>query len=391
MTSVESSEPAPYHVLEIVGNAVVGGVERHAQTLVESLLKQGFKVSAICPFEGYFASALRADGCQVYIAMLEEAMEWRSLLTAVEIVRRQQVDLIHAHMFNAAFVGSLAGSLLGVPVVITDHGMYISPEEMALARLTGSHLITVCTSAYMMGLSMGLPEDQLSLIPNAVDTERFRPDLDGHAFREQLHVPDDAPLVGMVARLAHEKGPDLFIQAALLVASVRPDAHFVLVGDGPLRAQLAREIQVLGLGNRLHLAGQVADTSTVYPALDVVCLASRLEGQPLTLIEAMAAERPVVAANVGGVPELVQMGETGWLVAQGDMTAMSERILWLLDNPAEAAEMGRGGRRRVQESFDVRRQTVAVSRLFWRLAKNRRPQAMTTLRLGKVHSRARVS
>src|SRR5690606_16207012 len=135
------------------------------QMLIEGLLEQGLKVDALCPFESSFTSALRAKGCQVHIAMLEEAMEWRALLTATEVIRRQQVDIVHAHLFNATYLGSLAGVLTGVPVVITVHGMSISPEEMALARLTGGHLIVVCSMAYTMALSLGMPEDQISLIP----------------------------------------------------------------------------------------------------------------------------------------------------------------------------------------------------------------------------------
>ena len=164
MTSLESTEePAALRVLEIVGNAIVGGMERHVQMLVEGMRGQGLAISALCPFESRFTSTLRALGCPVHIAMLEEAMEWRSLLAATEIIRRQRVDVVHTHLFNATLLGSLAGSLLGVPVAITIHGMHIVPEEMALARLTGSHLITVCTTAYLMGLSMGMPEDQIRM------------------------------------------------------------------------------------------------------------------------------------------------------------------------------------------------------------------------------------
>ncbi len=391
MTAKESVDPAPLHVLEVAGNAIVGGMERHVQMVVAGLLGQGFRVSALCPFESGFTAALRAQGCPVHVTMIEEAMEWRSLFVATEIIRRQQVEVVHSHLFNATLLGSLAGGLMGVPTVITLHGMSFNPEEVAVARLVGSHVITVCTAAYHMALAVGLPEEQLSLIPNGVDTQWFRPEIDGHAFRQKLGVPEGAPLVGMVARLSKEKAPDQFVRMASLVARARRDAHFVLVGEGPMRQELAQEIEALGLGERIHLGGLEVDTRAVYPALDVVCLPSRMEGQPLTLLEAMATARPVVATSVGGIPELVQMGETGWLVAQGDMRAMGERILWLLENPGRAREMGQAGRQRVSEHFDIRRQTAAVGHLFRRLVEGRRPQALTALRLGNVVSQARVS
>ncbi len=359
--------------------------------LIEGLLGQGVCVSALCPFESSLTAQLRARGCQVHIAMLEEAMEWRSLLTATEIIRRQAISIVHTHLFNATFLGSLAGYLMGAPVVATVHGMYISPEEMALARLTSSHIITVCTAAYTMGLAMGMPEDQISLIPNGVDTQRFRPDIDGRAFRQQLGIPQDVPLVGMVSRLAKEKGPDLFLQAVTVLATAKPDAHFVYVGEGPMRQDIEREVRALGLDERVHMCGLVADTSAIYPGLDVVCLPSRIEGQPLSLLEAMAAARPLVAANVGGIPELVKVGETGWLVARGDVNALAERVLWLLDNPAEARQMGQEARKRVCESFDAAVQTSAINSLFRRLVDGRRPQSRSALRFGRAYSPARVS
>lgn len=385
------TEPASLRVLEVVGNAIVGGVERHVQLLVQGLAEQGFSMRALCPFESPFTSALRASGCPVQIAMVEQSLEWRSLLAASETIRRQKVDLVHTHLFNATLLGAVAGALAGVPVVATIHGNTVLAEEVAVARLTGAHLVTVCSAAYGMVLSLGLGEDQVSLIPNAVDSRRYSPERDGQAFRESIGVPEGAPLVGMVSRLSSEKGPDLFVQAASVVAAARPDVHLVLVGDGPMRADLERQIEGLNLSSRFHLAGTVADTSQVYPALDVVCLPSRMEGIPLTLLEAMASARPVVATSVGGIPELVEMGETGWLVAQGDMKAMAEKTLWLLDNPEQAVAMGRAGRRRVEESFDVRGQLARTAGLFRRLVENRRPQALATLRLDKVYGHARVS
>jgi glycosyltransferase involved in cell wall biosynthesis len=116
-----------------------------------------------------------------------------------------------------------------------------------------------------------------------------------------------------------------------------------------------------------------------------------MEGQPLSLLEAMAAGRPVVATSVGGTPELVQMGETGWLVAQGDTIGLSERILWLLENPEHAREMGQAGRQRAIASFDIHNQTAAIGRLFSRLAENRRLQVRNTLRLGRTYNEVRVS
>jgi glycosyltransferase involved in cell wall biosynthesis len=274
-------------------------------------------------------------------------------------------------MPKAHALAGLAGSLTQTPVVATVHGMNITTQELGICRTVGSHLIAVCQEAYTQALAMGVPPDRLTLIPNGVDTELFTPDGDGAQFRESAGVPADAPLVGFVGRIAPEKGPDQFVRAAEFVYRRRPDAHFVLVGGAHLAEsdEIAGMIDRMGIGDRVHLVGQWDDTTAVYPALDIVVSTSRSEGMPLALLEAMACARPIAALAVGGVPEIVEVGATGWLTGPGDWEGIGRILLNALAHPEDLPLMGQAARRRVEERFDLRISVQRTAALFRQLTK----------------------
>jgi glycosyltransferase involved in cell wall biosynthesis len=304
---------------------------------------------------------------------------WPSIQSTVEIIHNQQIDVIHAHLPKAHVLAGLAGCLTRTPVVATIHGMSITTHELGVSRTTGTHLILVCREAYFQAQALGLSEAEITLISNGVDVERFKPDPVGSEFRKMLGIPADAPLVGFVGRLASEKGPDTFVLAAKHVHRQQPDVHFVLVGEGPMEADLVQMIEDLELRGRVHLAGLWPDTSQVYPALDVLAQTSRVEGMPLALLEGMACALPVVAIAVGGVSELVVVGTTGVLVGPGDWEGIGNAVLALLANPKQLAHMGQAGRQRVETLFSLENSVKLTGDLFRRLAKSRVSQRSRTL------------
>ncbi len=158
-----------FHVLEIAGNAIVGGMEKYVYNLVQHLPNQGFKVTCVTPFHSAFTSSLRQLGSEVYITIMDNDPYWRSIQFVTQLVRYQHIDLIHAHMPRAHVLAGIVGSLTGVPVVATVHGMEITNQELAICRTTGSHLTVVCQEAYSQGLALGLPR------PDDAHSKRRRP------------------------------------------------------------------------------------------------------------------------------------------------------------------------------------------------------------------------
>jgi glycosyltransferase involved in cell wall biosynthesis len=349
----------------VIGNANVGGMEVAVRSLAGHLMADGCVVTCICPYESPYTASLRALGCDVFITPIGDDPSWRSIQLTLEVARLYGCDLIHAHMPKAHVLAGLAGSLAHLPAIATVHGMNITSHELGICRATGSHLITVCQEAFVQALAMGVPAERLTLITNGVDLKRFRPVPRTPAFRAALDIPPDAPLVGFVGRLDHEKGPDLFMRAMAHAFHRHHDLHAVMVGDGMLAGHLSDLATQLGLGPRLHMAGQREVDAEVYRSLDLLAQTSRSEGMPLVLLEAMACGVPAVAIAVGGVAEVIEHEATGQIVGAGDWEGVGIKVARLLEQPERLCAMGEAARRRAEERFDLdegARRTAALFR-----------------------------
>ena len=352
------------HLLEVLGNAIIGGVEQYIHNLVRMLPAHGFKVTCLAPYESPVTDALRQLGSPVYITRMDDDPSWRSIQFAAELVKEQGIQLIHAHLPRAQVLAGLVGSLADLPVVTTIHGMDISSWELGILRTTNAYLSVVCQAAYYQALALGFPAERLGLVPNGVDVNLFNPANSGDGFRRAIGLPDSAPVVGFVGRLSPEKGPDMFVDLTRRVLERQPDAHFVMVGDGPLHSELEKKIRLEGLEENLHLAGIWSNMAEVYPAFNVLAQTSRVEGMPFTLLEAMASGVPVAAMNVGGVGEIVEVGRSGFLSAVGDWAGLGNAVLHLLETPELRAQMSLAARQRAEQKFDLNLTTGLLAQGF---------------------------
>jgi len=183
------------------------------------------------------------------------------------------------------------------------------------------------------------------------------------------HSPHPTLVVGAAGRLSPEKGFDVFIDAAALVRRERPDAGFVVFGDGPLRERLEKRVAERELVGAFVLAGFRPDVERFLPFLDVAVLSSHTEGLPVVVLEAMAARVPVVATAVGGTPEVVEDGVTGWLVPPGNVAVLAQRIGELLSDETNRRRMGAAARQRVEDEFTFARMSEQYLELFERLGR----------------------
>lgn len=364
--------PHPINVLEILGNAIVGGMENYVSNLLTRLPPEEFHVTLLVPFESPVTAGLRERGYEVYVTAMADDPLWHSIQMAVSLMRERDIHLVHAHLPVAHVLGSIAGRLARRPVVTTMHTMKLTAHELGIYRTAGGHLILVCQHAYNQARSLGVAAHDLTLIYNGVDTSRFTPEKDGAAFRQEVGIPAGAPLAGFVGRLSPEKGPDLFVRAAHFAAQRHPTAHFVLVGAGPMEGELRGMIANLGLAERVHLAGLWEDVAPVFPAFDVLAQTSHAEGTPLALLEGMAAGLPAVTLGVGGVVEIVEVGTTGLLYSPDDWVGVGWGMLELLNDPERAQRMGRAARERVQAHFTVDGSAARTITLFRRLVAHNR-------------------
>jgi len=342
-------------VLEVVGNAIVGGMENCVLRLVERLPRERFTVTVLCPCESAFTERLRALDVEVLTTAIPDDPPWASIMTTCALVHAGAIDVLHAHMPNAHLLAGLVGKLCSKPVLATVHSRHVTPMDLEVHRLAGTHVGVVCKHSYFHGLSLGVNAAQLSCIPNGVDTALFQPGPRGGAddLRRHFAMDDGDPLVGFVGRLSPEKGPEVFLRAVQLLRGLLPAARFVLVGDGPMRAGLQAFIERAGLQGVVHLAGVREDMPAVYRQLDAVVSTSQSEAMPLALMEAMATGLPLVASHVGGIPDLVQSGSTGWLVGPRDYEGVAQHVARLFETPGLAARMGARARERAVQQFDL--------------------------------------
>ena len=360
----------PIAVLEIIGNAIVGGMEVCVSRLVERLPPDRFSVVCLCPFESKFTQTLRDAGATVYITPMTDHPQWESLQLAATLVRIHKIQIIHAHLPNAHLLAGLVSALTGVPAFATVHGRGIAPLDFEISRLTSTHLSVVCETARVHALALGIPESRVHLIPNGVDADYYAEPDDAGGLNTLLDISRATPIVGFVGRLAPEKGPDIFIRMASFVHAEVRDACFVLVGDGPLRPSLERLVIQLGLQDHVKFAGLQRNMRSIYQSLALFVSASHSEGMPLALMEAMASGCPCVATQVGGVVEVMQDGATGLLARPNDPEHLGAAVLALLKDPARRDAMGVSARQRIASSFVLKRSVDQTGALIKRLAKS---------------------
>ncbi len=297
----------------------------------------------------------------------------------VRLLRRLRADVLCCHGYKPDLLGLVAARRVGVPVVSVSRGwtgctlkvkVYDALDRASLRLMDAVVCVSEGQAAKVR--QAGVPPERTWVIRNAIDTRRFAR-VDG-SYRERLQALFPQPcrqIIGAAGRLSPEKGLAGLVAAAPRVLQAFPDTGLVIFGDGPLRDDLQRQIAEQGLAGRVILAGFRGDLDHWLAALDVFALPSLTEGLPNVVLEAFAAGVPVVATNVGGTPEVVEDGVSGFLVPAGDPEAMARRLVELLADANLRQRMGQRGRERVRHEFTFAAQAEQYRRLFGTLVRPR--------------------
>lgn len=375
----------PLHVLHLLGNAIVGGMETTVIRLARELPRDVFRLTALCPFEGAVTSALREADCDVLIGAVRDDPVWATVQMATTFVHDEGVDVLHAHLSNAHVLGALVSSLTGRPCAATIHGRAVPMLDLEAHRFAEAmHLCVVCGIAYSHARALGVPVERLHLIPNGVPDPESPLDI-----AALLGLAPGTPCIGFIGRLSPEKAPDAFLRVAWMVANTHAKAAFVVIGNGPMRASLVASADAYGIGNRVHFLGERDDVGALLSSLAIVVVPSQAEGMPLAMMEAMAAGVPVIATAVGGIPELIEHQRSGLLVAPGDVAAIAAYVGALLADPPRRQALGARARARAVAAWPQRASAFRMAELYRRLAASAatpvRPGAAARVRLaGRV-------
>jgi len=359
------------------------GAEVQVATTAAYLVNESaVNLSAVLLNEGPLAAELRRLGVHVAVVDETQTSSLGIVIALVRFLKQQRIELVHTHRYKDTVLGVIAARIAGVPhAVRTMHGLrepmtgwahlkfgvYEALEKAAL-HCCADRIITV--SKHMTGIlrDSGYPAARMSHIHNGIDVGSVRATRRREDVRHELGVDPDTYLIGTVGRLSPVKGHASFLRAARLVLHKQSRARFLIVGDGPLSAELHAMAVDLRIDGACHFAGHRTDVRDLLAAMDVFVLPSLSEGIPMALLEAMALGIPVVANAVGGVPEVVSNRVNGLLVHSGDERALANACAALTRDPALAERLSASGRRTVDEVFSYARSGEALTRVYQEVA-----------------------
>ena len=349
----------------------IGGAQVHVRDLTIAARDLGHEPSVIAGGSGPFTETLRAQGIPTYslphlVAPIQPWNDWRALGEIHSALRKVQPDLLSTHSSKAGVLGRLAGRSIGIPVIFTAHGWAFTPGVPRLRaavyqrieRMAGglaSRIITVSDFDRKLALAGGIAtEKQIVTVHNGM------PDIPA----ERRADPGRSPVrLVMVARFEGQKDHRTLLHALGGLRQHRWELD--LIGDGPLKPEIAALADSLGLGDRVRFLGQVLDVEARLAEAQAFLLISNWEGFPRSILEAMRAGLPVVASAVGGIEESVHDGECGFVVQRGDTAGLRSRIEQLLLDAELRQRMGANGRSRYERDFTLARtveETLAVYR-----------------------------
>ena len=345
----------PINTLFVITSMPVGG----AETLLVNLLRK-FRPSHIVPSvaclkeKGPLGEEI-AKEFKLTEHWLQSKYDLRVLPSLANHIRKEKIDaMISVGAGDKMFWGRLAARFASVPVICSALHSTGWPDGVGrmnrwLTPITDAFIAVAKPHGQFLVNFEKFPASKVAVIPNGVDTYRFRPNLESKTqVRKELGLAPDTPLVGIVAALRPEKNHALFLNAASRVIEKIPNAHFVIVGDGPERNNIERTIVALSLGESVSLLGTRSDTPSLLAAMDVFALTSHNEASPVSILEALSCGVPVVSTRVGSVAESVHDQWNGFTVEPDDVDAIAERVQYLLMNKETAETMGNNGREHVQ-------------------------------------------
>ncbi|MGA3128966.1 MAG: glycosyltransferase [Candidatus Korobacteraceae bacterium] len=362
-------------VVRLITGLEVGGAELGLLDSLRHFDRKRFDFVVGCLYNnGSVGRQIEELGVPVFDMRMRSFGDPMGLLRLWQFLKTQKPDILHTHLFRANTWGRLLGAGLGIPIIISsEHSLtrdaiegrrrtrMLSAIDTCTARCCDKIIaVSEATKKYLIENS--IPGEKIEVLLNAVDTRQFAPDSTGEAIRDEFGLGSGA-VITIVARLHRYKNHALLIEAFSRLLAQWKDAKLLIVGGGLLESSLRAQAEAMAPG-AVTFAGERNDISEIMAASDVVVLCSECETFGRVLVEAMAAGKPVIGTAVDGIPEVIADGQTGILVPPGDCFALTEAMAKLLAERELAASMGRAGRARAYELFDIRKSVGRLQEIY---------------------------
>lgn len=357
-----------------------GGAQRYVYDLARTLKERGFEVSVLCGGSGLLVEKLTSAGIRtITLPALERDVriqsDIRTFFSLLRILRSERPDIFHLNSSKMGAMGALAARIIRVRrIVFTVHGWAFNEPRSSIARAIIYMIacLTVLLAHRTIAVSRAVANDvpqwlrgRVRVIENGIGPISFFDRMTArYALMRKDRTLTEGLWIGSVAELHPVKGIDFGIAGCERLLQKRPDAHYIVLGDGEMRGELEREIASKGLAGRVHLLGFVEDASSYLLAFDIFLMPSLSEALSLALLEAGAAGLPVIASNVGGIPEIIEHQETGILVASHSAEEIANALKVLAGDPDKQRTLGETLRSHVQRNFQLARMVEETEQLY---------------------------
>jgi glycosyltransferase involved in cell wall biosynthesis len=353
------------HILHVeTGKNLYGGALQVAY-LMKGLNERGVKTTLVCP-RGSSISSQVEKTAQVFAVPYMGDLDATFLVRLYRIIISEKPDLIHVHSRRGADIwGGLAARLTGTPVIVTRR--VDNPEPAWLVWFKYSlydKIITISDGIRKVLLSEGLEPSRVTLIHSAVDLDKYSSACDPDWFNKEFGVHHENKIIGTVAQFIPRKGHRYIIEAAPEILEKFPDCRFLFFGQGPLKNELQDQCIKSGLKDFILFPGFRTDMERILPCLDMLLHPATMEGLGVSLLQAAAAEVPLIGARAGGIPEIVKDWVNGFLIDPCNKTAIVQSVLTLLQDPGMRRRFGQAGRKIAESSFSIRAMVDGYLRIY---------------------------
>jgi len=376
----------PIKIVLVIASLRTGGKEKLVIDLLRHLNPERFSVT-VCVMNGGELLSEIPPQITVHANLAQFKGDVIGFAARLgRILRTTQPDLVYCLSYRIpSWVSRLWAAGLHIPVIYELHGVgqvgdrHLDITERLLFNRLTAHMIAIGNGMRDNFIHDGFPANQITVIPNGIDTERYRPQINRQQLKASiLSVDADTPLIGCIAQLRPEKNLGLLLRVFANIRQSHPNTQLIMVGDGSERPTLEGQIQQLGLGDGVQLLGMRSDIPNVLNCFDVMVLTSSTEASPLVILEAGACGVPVVATDVGEIHQMIIDGKTGLLAPNGDQTALTEHIRTLLNDDALRQMMGMAARDHIQTQYSIRASVAARETLFQQLTHTRKVHRATS-------------
>jgi len=365
-------------ILHLVSGDLWGGAEAQAATLLSQLKRvEDMEVTAIVLNRGRLATELAAMGVRIDILEESKIGPFRLLYKVWRTLRKNKIDILHSHRYKENIIGSIAAKLSGIPVILrTVHGLNEHFAGLKRSKMVFYESLEYVISLFLVDRLIAVSLDigrlltrrynsrKIEVIHNSIDLSRIKALKNPTVTRQELSIKEDAIVIGSAGRLVKVKGLDLLLQASALIKKSIPNLKVLIAGEGPEKQSLQSLAGSIGLDNDIIFAGHRDDVYDLIQAMNVFVLPSYSEGIPLAMLEAMALGIPVVATEVGGIPEVITDGINGYLIRSRKPELVAAKCLLLLNNIDLRNRLTHNAKEKIKNAFSVDVQVSKISRLY---------------------------